>query len=189
MQATVRREEDGIVVMYYGKCIGCGMCIGACPYDARFFNPIGQTADKCDFCVRRVDKGLQPACVEACPHEALAFGDRDQLIAKARALIENYPKRYHNRVWGETEWGGTSLIYLSSEPLDALGWPNPAMRAPISALTDPLIHATPLVGIGVLLGSWGLGAVIARRNKLMKNGNDRKNSDSRARKQEDGNDE
>ena len=77
VQATVRREEDGIVVMYYGKCIGCGMCIGACPYDARFFNPIGNTADKCDFCVSRTDKGLRPACVEACLSGALTFGDLD----------------------------------------------------------------------------------------------------------------
>jgi tetrathionate reductase subunit B len=75
VQATVKREEDGVVVMYYGKCIGCGMCIGACPYDARFFNPVRNTADKCDFCTARVDKGLQPACVEACVSGALVFGD------------------------------------------------------------------------------------------------------------------
>jgi tetrathionate reductase subunit B len=77
VQATVRRPEDGVVVMYYGKCIGCGMCIGACPYDARFFNPIGHTADKCDFCTARIDRGLQPACVEACVSRALVFGDLD----------------------------------------------------------------------------------------------------------------
>jgi len=77
VQATVRREEDGVVVMYYGKCIGCGMCISACPYDARFFNPIRHTADKCDFCAARIDQGLKPACVEACVSRALVFGDLD----------------------------------------------------------------------------------------------------------------
>jgi tetrathionate reductase subunit B len=61
--------------MYYGKCIGCGMCIAACPYDARFFNPFRSTADKCDFCVSRIDNGLKPACVEACVSRALVFGD------------------------------------------------------------------------------------------------------------------
>ena len=75
VQATVKREEDGVVVMYYGKCIGCGMCIAACPYDARFFNPFRSTADKCDFCVSRIDNGLKPACVEACVSRALVFGD------------------------------------------------------------------------------------------------------------------
>ena len=77
VQATVKREEDGVVVMYYGKCIGCGMCISACPYDARFFNPFRNTADKCDFCAGRIDKGLKPACVEACLSGALLFGDLD----------------------------------------------------------------------------------------------------------------
>lgn len=77
VQATVKRPEDGVVVMYYGKCIGCGMCIAACPYDARFFNPIRHTADKCDFCAARIDEGLQPACVEACVSRALIFGDLD----------------------------------------------------------------------------------------------------------------
>jgi tetrathionate reductase subunit B len=77
VQATVRREEDGVVAMYYGKCIGCGMCIGACPYDARFIHPVRHTADKCDFCSARVEQGLQPACVEACISRALVFGDMD----------------------------------------------------------------------------------------------------------------
>jgi tetrathionate reductase subunit B len=77
VQATVRRESDGVIVMYYGKCIGCGMCVSACPYDARFFNPYRHTADKCDFCAGRIDNGLQPACVETCPSRALVFGDLD----------------------------------------------------------------------------------------------------------------
>ena len=89
VEATVRREEDGVVVMYYGKCIGCGMCIGACPYDARFFNPIRNTADKCDFCTARIDKGLQPSCVEACLSRALVFGDLDDPTSEiSRRLAE-----------------------------------------------------------------------------------------------------
>jgi len=73
--------------MYYGKCIGCGMCIGACPYDARFFNPIRHTADKCDFCAARIDAGLQPACVEACVSRALIFGDLDDPASEIFQLI------------------------------------------------------------------------------------------------------
>jgi tetrathionate reductase subunit B len=77
VQATVRRDQDGVVIMYYGKCIGCGMCIAACPYDARFFNPFRNTAEKCDFCAARIDQGLEPACVQACVSGALIFGDLD----------------------------------------------------------------------------------------------------------------
>lgn len=74
VSATVKRP-DGIVTIYYGKCIGCGLCISACPYDARFINPIRHTADKCTFCQQRVDKGLLPACVTSCIGRARTFGD------------------------------------------------------------------------------------------------------------------
>ncbi|MBW2038941.1 MAG: 4Fe-4S dicluster domain-containing protein [Deltaproteobacteria bacterium] len=74
VKATEKRD-DGIVVIHYGKCIGCGMCITACPYDARFFNPIRKTADKCDFCLARIDRGLEPACVSSCVGRAITFGD------------------------------------------------------------------------------------------------------------------
>jgi tetrathionate reductase subunit B len=66
------------------------MCISACPYDARFFNPIRHTADKCDFCATRIDVGLQPACVESCLSGALVFGDMDDPdseIAKRLSLL------------------------------------------------------------------------------------------------------
>jgi len=78
------------VVMYYGKCIGCGMCISACPYDARFFNPIRHTADKCDFCVTRIDRGLQPACAEACVSRAIVFGDLDDPKSEISKMLTSY---------------------------------------------------------------------------------------------------
>jgi tetrathionate reductase subunit B len=89
--ATVIRPEDGVVVMYYGKCIGCGMCVSACPYDARFFNPIRHTADKCDFCSARIDEGLQPACVEACVSGALIFGDLNDTKSEVFRKVAELP--------------------------------------------------------------------------------------------------
>lgn len=91
VQATVRRDEDGVIVMYYGKCIGCGMCISACPYNARFFNPIRHTADKCDFCSLRIENGLQPACVEACLSKALIFGDMDDVSSEVFRVLASTP--------------------------------------------------------------------------------------------------
>lgn len=72
--ATYRRE-DGLVLIYDDRCIGCGACIKACPYGARYFNPIKKVADKCTFCQQRVDKGLEPACVTTCVGRARVFGD------------------------------------------------------------------------------------------------------------------
>lgn len=182
---AIEKTSDGPVVYDAEKCIGCRYCMLACPfhiprYDWESTEPLMY---KCDMCADKIEKGEKPICVAACPHEALEFGDRDAIIKKARAAIEDQQARYLNHVWGETEWGGTSVIYISSEPLDKLGWPIPSTNTPISALTDPLIHATPVVGLSVLLGSWGLGAIIARRNKLMNS----ENVETKERKKEDDN--
>jgi tetrathionate reductase subunit B len=69
------QRRDGIVEIDYDKCWGCGACVNACPYDARFINPVTKTADKCTFCSQRVDQGLLPACVETCIGGARQFGD------------------------------------------------------------------------------------------------------------------
>jgi len=74
VQATYQRA-DGIVVIDNTRCVGCGYCVQACPYDARFINPETNTADKCTFCVHRVEAGLLPACVETCVGGARIFGD------------------------------------------------------------------------------------------------------------------
>ena len=73
--ATYKRKQDGIVVIDQGLCIGCKYCVLACPYDARFLNPVTGWADKCDFCIHRVEKGLEPSCVSTCVGGARIFGD------------------------------------------------------------------------------------------------------------------
>jgi tetrathionate reductase subunit B len=73
--ATIKREEDGIVTVDPDLCIGCKYCLHACPYDARFINPVTGSADKCDFCLHRVSQGVMPSCVNTCPGKARIFGD------------------------------------------------------------------------------------------------------------------
>ncbi|MGB6033961.1 MAG: 4Fe-4S dicluster domain-containing protein [Bacteroidota bacterium] len=67
--------EDGVILVDEKRCIGCGYCIQACPYGARYLHPVKETADKCTFCYHRVTRGLLPACVEVCPTQARIFGD------------------------------------------------------------------------------------------------------------------
>lgn len=89
--ATWKREEDGIVVVDADICIGCKYCIQACPYDARFINPVTGSADKCDFCLHRVAKGLMPSCVNACIGEARIFGDLNDPESKISRMIATNP--------------------------------------------------------------------------------------------------
>ena len=67
--------EDGVTLVDQEHCIGCGYCIQACPYGARFFLPDKRVIDKCTWCYHRIHKGLVPACVEVCPVGARVFGD------------------------------------------------------------------------------------------------------------------
>jgi Fe-S-cluster-containing dehydrogenase component len=65
------KTEDGVVLVDRKWCIGCGYCVQNCPYGARFFHPVVNTAEKCTFCYHRITKGMKASCVEAC-----AFGAR-----------------------------------------------------------------------------------------------------------------
>jgi Fe-S-cluster-containing dehydrogenase component len=67
--------DNGIVNIDNARCIGCAGCIMACPYGAIYMEPETNTDDKCTFCAHRIEGGLMPACVVACPVEANIFGD------------------------------------------------------------------------------------------------------------------
>jgi Fe-S-cluster-containing dehydrogenase component len=64
------KTDDGVVLVDNTWCIGCGYCIMACPFGARYFHPVHKVADKCTFCYHRITKGLETACVNACPFGA-----------------------------------------------------------------------------------------------------------------------
>jgi Fe-S-cluster-containing dehydrogenase component/DMSO reductase anchor subunit len=117
---ATRQRPDGIVTIDYGLCIGCAYCEVACPYQARFLvhephyaYPAGAmrneterydeerlgVAQKCTFCVDRIDFGLEhgltpgidpratPACVNACIADALHFGDLDDPDSNVSLLL------------------------------------------------------------------------------------------------------
>ena len=70
-------------------CIGCGYCIMACPYGARFFHPVLHVADKCTFCYHRLTKGLETACVNACPFGARKMGNIRDINDPITKIIMN----------------------------------------------------------------------------------------------------
>jgi Fe-S-cluster-containing dehydrogenase component len=81
------KNKDGRVIIDSAKCIACGFCIPACPYNARFIHPVSKVADKCDFCGTRLEQGLEPACVVVCPTGARVFGDLNDKSSEISRLI------------------------------------------------------------------------------------------------------
>lgn len=107
---TTYREPDGIVVVDYNWCIGCRMCIGACPYWARRFNwgepnlpkeemnprthylgnrpRMKGVVEKCTFCIQRTRKGRYTACIEVCPVGARKFGNLLDPESEIRKVLD-----------------------------------------------------------------------------------------------------
>jgi tetrathionate reductase subunit B len=81
------KTRDGIVLVDKAKCIGCEYCVQACPYGARFWDPYIRAIDKCTFCVHRLAKGQEPACVSTCPTGARVFGDLDDPGSEVSRLV------------------------------------------------------------------------------------------------------
>jgi len=100
---------EGTVLIDQERCIGCRICMAACPYDRRFFNwgdppvpPEALLADystehqvpakkgtvmKCDFCPDMARSGTLPYCIQSCPNDAIYYGDLEEDVATNGADI------------------------------------------------------------------------------------------------------
>ncbi len=84
--AMRRDERSGIVTLDESLCVGCGMCGLACPFGVILYTLKGEkrVAIKCDGCTERIEKGVKPACVEACKTGALMFGPYEEIVKEKR---------------------------------------------------------------------------------------------------------
>jgi formate dehydrogenase iron-sulfur subunit len=164
---ALSRTELGAVVYDSAKCIGCRYCMMACPYGIPRYEwqqPIPYV-QKCIFCYDRIRSGGQPGCTEVCPTQATVFGDRDALVAEAQRRIRESPGRYVDRVWGEHELGGTSVLYVSNVDLSFLSSGVGGETTPRPETTALAMHAVPFAFTGVVALMAGSSWIIGRRMK------------------------
>jgi formate dehydrogenase iron-sulfur subunit len=183
---ALERRSDGPVVYSEDQCIGCRYCMWACPWGVPSADWDTRTPKihKCTHCADRCDQHAPaarneqaltpdesqayldtiqvPACVKACPADALKYGDRDEMLQEAHRRMAARPGRYVDHIYGEHEAGGTTVLYLSAVPFDKLGFPDVGTKA-YPAYTATALHAVPpaVMTVGALLG--GVFAFLKRR--------------------------
>lgn len=112
---AIERRPAGQVVINASACIGCRTCRDVCPFNIPNYDKQTGKARKCIGCYDRVEAGMKPACVSACPSKALISGPEDEVIAEGERRIAQYAKRLGrdyvfygkdkvNRVVGRLGW-------------------------------------------------------------------------------------
>jgi formate dehydrogenase iron-sulfur subunit len=167
---ALKKTEEGPVIYDKDICIGCRYCMIACPWEIPRYSweDTVPYVQKCDMCYERVvHQGGVPACVEACPTQATIFGEREELLAEARRRLAEEPDKYIQKVWGEKEVGGTSVIYISDVEINLTDLDEPIQEtAPLPHRTTKILHQMPLVFCLMAGAMGGINWVVRRRQKL-----------------------
>ena len=165
---ALEKTAAGPVVYHQERCLGCRYCMVACPFGVPQFeyDKAAPYIRKCSFCADRQAAGQLPACAGACPSGALQFGDRAELLEEARTRIYQNPGKYVHHVYGETEAGGTSVLYVTDVPFERLGF-----RADVATASYPAMTQTALSAVPFVLTLWppvlmGLYAINKRREAV-----------------------
>lgn len=184
--AANHKFENGAVVIDQDVCFGGAKCKTVCPWEI----PQRQSGVgiylkvlptfmgngvmyKCDLCSDRLKEGKTPACIEACPQKAMTIGPRKEIYAKAEELAA----KIGGYLYGKSENGGTSTLYVSPIPFDRLdavirkgpGEPGLGAAKRQMAGTDRMgkaVLAAPAIGIAA--GVAGAFALISKRKDRIK---------------------
>lgn len=147
--AALRKTPEGPVIYDASRCIGCRYCLMACPFSIPAYtydDGLTPVVRKCVLCFERISRqGGVPACATICPVEAITYGERGELLALARAKLREQPDRYVNHIYGESEVGGTSWMYVSPQPFDELAFRTDLGTRPYPERTAGFLSVVPLV--------------------------------------------
>ncbi len=124
VKAMTRHPEFGTVYVNQELCIGCGACEAACPYEVPHVNYDIEKARKCTGCYDRVANDMLPACAKTCPTQAIRYGERETMVAMAKARVKELQKAGWKDadVYGLKQLGGLHSIYiLLGDPTEIYG--------------------------------------------------------------------
>jgi Fe-S-cluster-containing dehydrogenase component len=169
--ALRKNAATGVVEYDKDGCVGCRYCQVACPFNVPKFtwsSALPQIV-KCELCRHRGDPKKQgplavanPACCEVCPRDAVVYGRRADLLAEAKRRITQDPGRYEAKVYGESDAGGTEVLYLAANGVgfQRLGLPDVGPD-PAPELSESIQHGiyygmiAPVVLFGAALVAVG----------------------------------
>ena len=165
---AMAKTREGPVTWDGDKCMGCRFCMVSCPFDipkAEYFewNPKIQ---KCNMCYERLQAGMKPACVEACPTDTLMFGPKRQLMEVARHRVYSHPDKYVHHIYGEHEVGGAGWLYLSSVPFNQIGFRTDLGTTPYPEYTKQFLVSVPMILFGVPALLLGLNELADRKAEV-----------------------
>jgi len=155
---ALTKADEGPVLYDGDRCVGCRYCLLACPFSVPTFEwdeTFGRVG-KCELCWPRTSRGGRPACAEACPTGALTFGRRGRLLVEAWRRVEG-EGGYVRHVYGQTEVGGTSVLYVSDVPFEELGFRTGLPDRPLPGYTWEITRLLPPIAVGLgatLIALW-----------------------------------
>lgn len=165
MHALTKDPVTGVVSWNGQSCVGCRYCQLACPYEVPKFEwtSANPRIVKCELCRHRLAEGKEPACTEVCPRHAVIYGTRAELLEEAHRRLLESPDRYVPKVYGETDGGGTQVLYLSHIPFEKLGFPT--LGETSSAATTRAVQGTIYKGFAAPIALYGLLGLAVFRNR------------------------
>jgi len=177
MISALHKGQYGIVEYDPAMCVGCRYCEIACPFNVpkyEWYTPFPKIV-KCEMCRHRLAEGKVPGCVEACPREAVIFGKLKDILGDAKGRLAREPRRYYPKIYGETDGGGTQVLYLSAAgiPFEKLGLPALGDK-PAPELTESLQHAIYQGFVAPFVLFSVLGVVIYRNRSAQPPGEEEK---------------
>ncbi len=174
VNAIIRRPDTGNVFVQQETCIGCRLCVAACPFGVISYSEVSKTVWKCTLCDDRIHAGLETACAKACPTDSITFGDVDELrtMAKKRLDALRSQGQAKAQLYGADPNGdlnGLNVFYLLMDKPSVYGQPEkpvlPQTRLQSSAATA--VVGALAMGFAALI-SWrkrGAAAGSARAQK------------------------